>query len=283
MELDDIGKSLWHGSDFHFERYADNYKKIRSFADIPERGVFSHAALAGDICHSHHVGGVMSAIKDRMQCPIYYTPGNHEFYDGFRRKVTMSQQVEIMREGCAKLDQVYFLYNEGRDIPGTNCSIFGSPWFTDFGWHRNQLEVHDIVRYIADYGNTLVDFEGGSRNLEAEDHIEFHQEAVAALEKWARETVKRKRQMIIMTHWAPSVACAHGHFPAEGLIAAYFSTDYLDRNHDIFPPGTRWIHGHTHWNTAFNLGNVEVSSNQFGYSGESACNLTYQPLKYLRM
>lgn len=283
MKRDDIGKSMWFGSDFHFERYADNYKKILNCSDIPEAGVFSHAALAGDICHSHHVGGVMSAIKSRMKCPMYYTPGNHEFYDGVRRNITMDQQIDSMREQCDKLNQVHFLYNEGKDIRGTKFSIFGSPWFTDFRWHPDKSEIPHIAKSIADYGTTLVGFEGSSRGLSPEDHIELHQTAVDALEKWARETIKRKRQMIIMTHWAPSIACAHKDYSPTGLIASYFSTDYLERNHDIFPKGTQWIHGHTHWNTSFNIGNVEVSSNQLGYKGESACNLTYYPLKHLRM
>lgn len=279
--MSEVYKSLWFGSDLHFERYADNYSQIFKREEIPESGVFDFAALPGDIAHSAHVPGIVEAVRDKMDCPVIYTPGNHEFYDGFRNNISMQEQVDRMRDGVSKIPDAYFLYNEGMDIPGTNYSIFAGPMFTDFGWYPDQDEVPRIESMINDYRLSLV---GKSKvPLAAANHKVMNKAFISSMELWLENIVSRGRIPIIMSHFGPSRRSSHGHFNGTDLIASYFCTDYLDKNFHKFPVGTEWIHGHTHWNVDYQHGNVHVVTNQYGYRGETSCTETYNPLKYLRL
>lgn len=280
MEMDEISKSLWFGSDFHYERYSDRcHHRVMIEPIFPEKDQFDFIALAGDIAHSLYIPLMLNAVQQKAGCPVFYTPGNHEFYDGRRRGVSMAQQIEEMRDGCDALQNVHFLFNEGMDLEGTNTSIFGSPLFTDFGWFADQSRIPEVGRMIADYGTTLVDGE----LLVPENHILMHEMAVSSLESWLENTISRGRTPLIMTHWGPSRMSSHDHYPRDTLIASYFCTDYLDRMKDIFPEGTTWIHGHTHWNVSYQLGNVFVDTNQFGYRGEAEANETFSPNKYVEV
>lgn len=291
-------KKIWFGSDFHYERYTDNYRRILRMDDIPSDAPYDYAVIAGDLTHSKHVGGVLKSIQTRMGIPILFTPGNHEFWDGRNRSVTFDDQLCEMREACDKLDNVTFLYNEGFDIPGTNSSLFMSPWFTNLeGYTQEQkywlmgdegkfvehfgLPPQSYIQdCIGDYGRTYM----GSNLLTAQDHIRLNKQAVDALGAGLETDVLNKgRTPIICTHFGPSAKSAHGHFPDRDLVASYFNTNYLDKPGYIFPKGTTWIHGHTHWNVDYMIDNVRVVTNQYGYLGESETNNSYDFFKHIEV
>lgn len=277
-------KSLWFGSDFHLERFsgmgnlAQMY--INAMDEIPPSDCFDGLILVGDVGHSNQIAYLLQAIHDKAKTPIYYTPGNHEFWDGVRLGVTLDQQVQGMREQCEDLPDVHFLYNEGVDIPGTSSSLFMSPWFSDF---RGNEEHEKIEGCIGDYYRTLVQDGAKARLLKSMDHIQMHREAVEALEKWLAEVLKKGRSPIIATHFAPSRESFHREYEPTGIVAEYFCTDYLDKNYEKFPDETVWIHGHTHYNLDYQVGAVRVVSNQYGYKGEATANLTFNPLMHIKV
>ena len=167
-----------------------------------------------------------------------------------------------------------------RSIPGTNSSLFMSPWFTNLADYDGEEPQSYIQECIGDYYRTLVD----GRALTADDHIRLNKEAVLALGTWLeREVYPRGRTPIIATHFGPSKKSAHGDYPRRDLIASYFNTNYLDTPGDIFPKGTVWIHGHTHWNVDYMIDNVRVVTNQFGYRGESVTNDSFEYMKHIEV
>jgi len=290
---------IWFGSDFHYERLGANYGLVEFKDDIPEDAPYDYMMIVGDLNWSCYVAGTLEAIYRRTKVPILYTPGNHEFWDGRKRGVDFEHQLTQMRAECAEIEGVTFLYNEGFDIPNSNSSIFMSPWFTNLEDYDSQdywvVENGEVVKKtgvppqayiqecIGDYGRT---YGKGLDLLTAEDHIRMNKEAFEALGIWLETDVLSKGRIpIIGTHFGPSKLSAHGEYPDRNLIAAYFNTDYLDQPNYVWPQGTTWIHGHTHWNLDYihPTTGVRVVTNQLGYKGEEAANRSYEFMKHIEV
>lgn len=293
-------KKIWFGSDFHYERLGKNFGLVEFKNDIPEDAPYDYMMIAGDLNWSCNVAGTLEAIYRRTKVPILYTPGNHEFWDGVKLGVDFNQQLDQMRMECDQLEGVTFLYNEGFDIPDTNSSLFMSPWFTNlYGYTSEQdywlKEGLDYVKHhglppqsyiqecIGDYGRTYMT---KGKFLTAQDHIHLNKDAVFALGTWLESDVLSKgRTPIIGTHFGPSSLSAHRNFPDRDLVAAYFNTNYLDQAGYIYPKGTVWVHGHTHWNVDYEhpTTGVRVVTNQFGYKGETETNESYDFFKHIEV
>ncbi len=281
-------KRIWIGSDFHYERLGANFGLVEFKDDIPENAPYDYMMIVGDLNWSCYVAQTLAAIHRRTKVPILYTPGNHEFWDGRKRGINLDEQVAQMRSECAAIPGVTFLYNEGFDIPDTNSSIFMSPWFTNLEDYEDYDEEGDlfpqseIQERIGDYHRTTV----GGLPLRARDHIRMNAEAVKALHEWLEtDVLNRGRIPIVGTHFGPSRLSAHADFPQRDLVAAYFNTNYLDSPKYIWPPGSTWVHGHTHWNVDYMHpeAGVRVVTNQFGYKGETATNESYEFMKYIEV
>ena len=279
---------IWFGSDFHYERFGNQYAPAMTKDYIPEDAPFDYLILAGDITHSNHVPGLLKEAHRYSGVPIFYTPGNHEFWDGVKHKMNMDEQIKLMRDGLADVEGVTFLYNEGMDIPDTNYSIFMSPWFTNLNDY-DCCDEHGVIRPQSDIQECIGDYFRTKINgmfLTAEDHIRMNKEAMDALGIWLETSVLSKGRIpIIVTHFGPSRYSAHRNFPQRDLVAAYFNTDYLDDGGPgyIWPKGSTWIHGHTHQNVDYMIGDMRVVTNQFGYKGESDTNDSFEFMKHIEV
>lgn len=291
---------IWFGSDFHYERFGKNHGLVEHKDDFPADAPYDYMMIVGDLNWSCYVAQTLAAIYRRSKVPILYTPGNHEFWDGRKRGVDFEEQLASMRAECSEIEGVTFLYNEGFDIPDTNSSVFMSPWFTNLsGYDQNQKywlgDYEKVTEHfglppqsyiqdcIGDYGRTTIN---GGKPLSAEDHIRLNKEAVEALGCWLEKDVLSKGRIpIVGTHFGPSKLSAHASFPKRDLVAAYFNTDYLDQPAYIWPKGSVWIHGHTHWNVDYEHPEtgVRVVTNQFGYKGETDTNESYEFMKHIEV
>lgn len=280
---------IWFGSDFHYERLGANYGLVEFKDDIPEDAPYDYMMIVGDLNWSSYVAGTLEAIYRRCKVPILYTPGNHEFWDGRKRGVDFEEQLARMRLDCEAVEGVTFLYNEGFDIPDTNSSIFMSPWFTnlanyeDYDEDLELLPQSHIEECIGDYHRTTIN---GGHRLQAKDHVRMNKEAYTALGIWLEtEVLSKGRIPIVGTHFGPSKLSAHGDFPQRDIVASYFNTDYLDQTKYIWPKGSTWIHGHTHWNLDYQhtATGVRVVTNQLGYKGETGTNQSYEFMKHIEV
>lgn len=262
-------KKLWFGSDFHMESGSrmTEYK--------PDKELFDGLLLAGDMSYSWRIEECLEQFK-HLNDFVVFTPGNHEFWDRRKEPVFMDGQIKHMRDVCRALG-VHFLYNSSVRIPGTKHAIWGSPWFTDYA--RSNVPPEEITVSVGDYYCTLLE---EKRRLAPKDHVLMNKVAQAHLEAFLIECSTEGLTPIILTHFGPCTKSNHPGYP-DDQYAHYFVTDYLDKNHEKFPPGSVWIHGHTHHNVDYMIGNVRVASNQVGYKGESHSNFTYDPMKYLEV
>lgn len=272
-------KKLWFGSDFHAEQMM--HQGMPKYIPYPDKGLYDGILLAGDMGYSRQIGKVLESFVDIADF-VAYTPGNHEYWDGKKKggvPLTMSQQNEIMAEACDKLG-VHFLNNTFVDFPGTDLSIWGSPWFTDYARLADRVGLSERIGGIGDYYRTLIQ---PGVDLSPYDHVRMCEEAQESLLAFLKYCEELQKTPLILTHFAPSVRSCHLAHPIDDDYSAYFVTDWLDKNHQLFPRGSRWVHGHTHWNCDYQLGNVWVTTNQRGYLSETISEDTYNPVKYLEV
>lgn len=277
-------------SDFHLEilqRYCDTPEQMwkRAMNVMPPEESFDVLMACGDMGHSKWVIEAMAILSTLIKTPILYTPGNHEFYDCNRGR-TLQGALECMERETVGTG-VTLLHNDYRDFPEHGVSIWMSPWYTDFSVMPEAIELGVGVN---DYHLTFTRGRPTERKITTMDHVRMNHVAQSSLQAWLTGCLERGLKPVVGTHWGPSRRSAHADFPQDEPIAAYFYTDYLDRNHSLFPPGTVWVHGHTHYNVDYQLGNVRVCSNQLGYtllnggsSSEKNCREMYSPLKYVEV
>lgn len=264
----DYKKRLWYGSDFHLEQR----RRVGIEVDLPDRGDIDGVLLAGDMGNSRALSEQLEVFT-KLSDFVVFTPGNHEYWDGRTYKrglLTMDEQNDLMRIQCSEMG-IHFLNNSSVDVPNTQYTIWGSPWFTDYMRLPSLANIGDKVGGIGDY---LTTFKTVNSLLTPYDHIQLCMEAQDSLVMFLRYCEEAGRKPIIMTHFPPSIRSDNPQY-AFSEYTTYFATNWLDKNHELFPKGTVWIHGHTHWNVDYQLGNVRVTSNQAGYPGEIDCSLGY--------
>ena len=116
---------------------------------------------------------------------------------------------------------------------------------------------------MADYG--VIDHSGKQRVLRAEDTAELHAGSVAWLKRELR--ARDPARTIVVTHHAPSARSIPPFYAGSPLNAAFAS------GLDALVAGSRvplWIHGHTHYNVDYMIGETRVLTNQRGYPDEPA-------------
>jgi hypothetical protein len=105
--------------------------------------------------------------------------------------------------------------------------------------------------------------------------VEEHNLAHFAHAQWLdRECAKikseePKRQIVIFTHYAPTIQGTIAPKHVNSIINSGFATDMTTRpcwGH----PVSHWVFGHTHFNCDFMQNSVRVLSNQRGYEGSEA-------------
>ena len=268
-------KKIWVGSDFHLEG------RLYSLpSDMPEAGLYDYIILAGDMAYSQGLTGPLSEFTE-LGAKVIYVPGNHEYWDG-RPEYGFGPQNREMAKQCEALGVVFLNGAGNLQIPGTDYVVFGATWFSDFARlpEQDREEAYHVVsRGIGDY---YYSYTSSGRKVTPEDHVRYCLDYQLSLDCLLAHCSQRGLIPIVVTHFAPSARSVHPAHPENDEYSAYFVTDWLDKNHERFPPGSIWVHGHTHWNVDYQLGNVRVMSNQYGYRGET-CNQTYSPTKYFEV
>lgn len=210
--------------------------------------------LAGDI-HSHT--HALNWILENIEGPVVYVPGNHEFYGAELHGI----RAELKRKAPAN---VHVLDNGGIEIHGETESvrILGSTLWTDYALHGTGEQMAVAMREAK---HCLLDHEcircAPHATFTPSQALGLHRESVAWL---AGELAKPYAgKTVVVTHHLPSMQSVAERFKASPLSAAFASNlDYLVGKADL------WIHGHTHDNFDYRLGNCRVVCNPRGYVRE---------------
>ncbi len=285
---------LGYASDFHTEilrGMKPRRKAQEALQFLPGKDCVDAMIFAGDMGDIEQLPEILEVIAHEMAVPVYFTPGNHEFYrSSVHHGRVFEEDIEDAKESFELADGVTLLMEQYVDLT-EKTSLWMSPWWTDFRSAENQEAAREAAaRNIADYRCTALQTVEGQRWLTPEDHVAWNLSCQRSLEQFNVHCTANDRTAVVATHWAPSRKCEHVNYP-DDILTPYFCTDYLDRYPDLLPVGSTWIYGHTHWNCDLQIGNVRVTSNQLGYSIrkhlgdmiEFSAYDFFNPLKYIEV
>jgi len=236
-------------SDLHLE-FDRNERRpwTRRFQAIPETDA-DVIVLAGDI--DTGLRGLRWAIGEaaRLERPILYVFGNHEYYGQAMprllmkvRKLVEGTGVRLLEKDRVMLDGIRFL----------GCTLW-----TDFDLLGDRRRAMDCARStMNDYGMIRTRL---FRKLKPEDAMEEHRSSRAWLEQ--QLAAPRAPPTVVVTHHAPSLRSLPPELDGHELSAAYAS----NLEPLIGPPVVAWIHGHLHNPIDYELNGVRVLSNPRGY------------------
>ncbi|MCP4985476.1 MAG: phosphoesterase [Colwellia sp.] len=207
--------------------------------------------LAGDI---HNYKKVIPWITETFKQPVIFVPGNHEFYGGniqsisrkLKRDATNSN-VSVLNNDIVKIGDVTFI---------------GSTLWTDFNLLNDQANcAYVATRKLVDFNYIRYEKNGRFLKITAQNVISMHEQSLEFVQKAVKEATGK---IIVISHHAPSLNSIQPSL-CDDLSAAFAS------NLDSYIADSRikyWVHGHTHYNTIYKLGDTQIVTNQRGYLPE---------------
>lgn len=215
--------------------------------------------LAGDV----GVGttGVQLARKWFAPLPVAYVAGNHEFYG--HNVDDLGPQLDEAARGS----NVSVLENS--ELVLGDVRILGCTLWTDFRL-QEPIVLRERAMFIAaanmaDY--TQIRIGPSRRRLRPQDTAARHDASIWWLDRALAEPFAGRT--VVVTHAAPSPRSNPERYATDPLTCAFASDlERLIARHRI----DLWVHGHTHHNVDYMLGDTRVVSNQRGYPDERVAN-----------
>jgi Icc-related predicted phosphoesterase len=208
--------------------------------------------LAGDIGVGK--GGIEWAAQQYPEVPVFYVPGNHEFYgsdvrDPDRLFDAAPGNIHVLSDSAHELDGVRFL---------------GSTLWTDFklyGEGEAWLSRRRASALIEDF----ISIKYGERLFTPEDSVELHEVSKA----WLVSELQKKSDgtTIVITHHLPATPSIDIRYKNDVLNPAFASR--LEGVIEQYQPDL-WIHGHTHVPCDYEIFGTRVVCNPRGYPSESS-------------
>lgn len=190
----------------------------------------------------------------RLEKPVLYVPGNHEFYGG-----SLDGTLQELRQLCEGT-RVQVLDRDERVIDGVR--FLGAVLWSDFRLFpgREAEAKAEAQRLVRDFSRIRLRADGDAI-LSPDDSAALFARDSAWLEQRLAEPFAGPT--VVITHHAPTRASVHPRF-ADSLLSASFVSDaarLLD--------GQRvqlWIHGHTHDSFGYDCKGTRVVCNPRGYA-----------------
>lgn len=227
--------------------------------DLPETDA-DVILIAGDIDNGRKATNWLIRQSERLQKPIYFVLGNHEYYGKI-----YAEQTALWREALGKHD-VTLLDYRSEPYALLDCGeilLLGDTLWTDF--NGNDPASKAIANYYMNDFHCIMKSPDG---FKAEDSLMEHMAALQSFREVRDDFWKAK--CIVMTHHSPSYMSVHPKFANDReLNGAYCSN--LEEVMDELRVDL-WVHGHTH--TPFDYitaGKTRVVCNPRGYVGQEYC------------
>jgi Icc-related predicted phosphoesterase len=222
-------------SDLHFEFHADRGREFIQSLDPTGVDVL---VLAGDICPAKRefLDEVFGLLAPRYP-HLLYVAGNHEYY-GISARAGLKELERLSQS----YPNVHFLNNSRIEIDGQGF-VGTTGWFPEnpSNW-RNRVYMNDFLM--------IRDFEPWVYNQ--------HHTADIFL-------CGASPDDIFVTHHLPTRACISPKYDGSALNDFFVS----EFDHIVVCVKPRlWIHGHTHEQTDFVVGNTRIVANPLGYPRE---------------
>lgn len=214
-------------------------------------------------------------LLDKYQ-KIFYVMGNHEHYHS-----TFTKTADSLRDGFRRFELPIFLMDNDQVDLGDTTLIGCTLWSDYMG--NNPLSKSDCEYGMNDY--RLI--KSGEKNTIS--YMDKNATPDLFLAEFDRsvEYIKtvlnnqKNRKTIVMTHHAPTYTSLNKEHIGNGMDGAYAS-NLSDLILD-YPQIKYWVHGHTHMNCNYSVGDyTKVLANGRGYPGER-CYKLYSGLKHFEV
>lgn len=219
--------------------------------------------LAGDI--DTGTEGVTWAAheSERLQKPIIYVPGNHEYYGGDLPTIRSSlfQCAEESQKNTNDKIGVYLL--DENEVIIQDVRFLGCTLWSDYKAYPNTNQ-HDAMLFAGSRINDHHVIRYLDKPFTPEDALTLHTKARDWLKLKLSEEFTGKT--VVITHHGASLACQHKHYPMGPVTGAFLSK--LD---NLIEMADLWICGHSHSNVDTIISGTRLVSNQYGYHGREVC------------
>jgi predicted phosphodiesterase len=208
--------------------------------------------LAGDIARPEQ------AIEwaSRLDQPVLYVPGNHEFYGG-----SIPGTLQRLRQLCAGTRVQVLDRDEVRIGP---VRFLGATLWTDFMLNGQgdgrAAAVDAALRLMRDFQRIHVDEDQAELFTPSHCAASFARDAA-----WLAAMLARPHDgpTVVITHHAPSPLSIHPRFAGSPLNACFVSdAQYLLDGRRV----QLWLHGHTHDTFDYVVKGTRVVCNPRGYA-----------------
>ena len=242
--------------------------------------------LAGDICVAKELQYSDSKYYGRFhdffaRCAgefkdVIYIAGNHEHYHG-----TYDETYRIMREQLAKHKNIHVLDNETVHLNDT--TFIGGTLWTDFN-NEDETTMRSIAHMMNDF--RIITAPGGrlSSWRDLDGNIRYNKEALKpqdvlndhkALLDFIDSVVVSDRlitsegKYVVVGHHSPSKLSTKPQYEKDWEMNGGYSSDLTKFIKD-HPEIKLWVHGHTHHNFDYMVGETRILCNPRGYHNYEA-------------
>ena len=265
---------------------SDLHLEFAGLSDLPGGDVL---ILAGDILTIRHLRSNKTDADSRSRRKCFekffleevskygrslYVAGNHEPYSA-----NIDEMDDILREFLADCaPNTRLLANETEVIDG--IAFLGTPLWATCGVGNPVLEMA-IGGGMNDFRlirtnrpapeGAAIRMVGKERVFTLRDANELHQDAVA----WLHSELPKHDRCVVIGHHAPSLLSAAGD-RTEDLDLAYCSNQHALI--EASPQIIAWIHGHTHREERYQIGETKIIANPRGYFPDERCSRNFDPV-----
>ena len=209
--------------------------------------------LAGDIARP--AAAVAWAIG--LAKPVFYVPGNHEFYGG-----SIDGTVDQLKRLCAG-SQVRVLDQDEVIFKGVR--FLGATLWTDFMLFGAGEQRSAAMRQASAFMRDFSRISAGGALFTPEDAAALFERQAGWLE--GRLSEPHAGPTVVITHHAPARMSIHPRFAGSLINACFVSAA------ECLLDGGRvrlWVHGHTHDSFDYALNGTRVLCNPRGYAQDGA-------------
>lgn len=214
--------------------------------------------IAGDLSNKPKIRWtpLLSGLVERIgEGKVLVFPGNHDYYQ-FRLDAE-DRLAEFAKDAGAEFVQ-------HRDIRHGDTRYLCATLWTDFrhGPDPMDLKEYRALRVMNDYRAIRV-AAGGFRKCLPRDTRQAHSRQRSWLDERLAEPFEGLT--VVVTHHAPSIASLP---PESGHNVSFcYASDLDDLIHDRQP--AEWIHGHTHHDVDYRIGETRIRSVSLGYPSQN--------------
>lgn len=196
---------------------------------------------------------------------VIYIAGNHEHYDYNYHKSLDNIKMWFYYNGAMHME---FMENAAFVPPlhGEVMFVCATLW-TDYN-RGSPLAMQAAQEGMNDYRLIYtkdIDWADGPRTITPEFLIDEHTRSVEFIRHVASEN--RRRKIVVVTHHAPASLSLNKVHSGINDGAYYSDLSHIILNNENI---THWIHGHTHHNVEYEIGQCKVMTNCRGYPSEKS-------------